>query len=177
MDQELEDSINVELAFEPDSGLQTTEDDKFLERIAGVYLRYEAEYQRVKAAADSMLRAIENKLQGIQVVCFPRVREILSARIAESAARGKGTPAKFVQTLKGRLGLRTIPGRLTIKEPESVVRAWMEGKIPTDCVETRQVVSSDKVASYVKLTGDIPDGVEQTEPREVLYVKAAFNQE
>ena len=107
--------------------------------------RYEAERDKLDANRDKMLKACENVRAGIEWKWGQMVREILFAR------QLNGMKQKFVDTLFGRLGTRTIPSKtkriFRHGCDKKTALEWAKEKFPT-AVSTR---TSESV-----VIGDLP---------------------
>ncbi len=69
----------------------------------------------------------------------------------------------------GVVGFRATPARIVIRD-EAVVMAWARRACPSAIVVSERLVKTP-ISEHVQQTGEVPDGVEVTDPRDEFFIR------
>lgn len=111
--------------------------------------------ERIKAQAAAMIAQVDAELAAIDWRWGAEFRKQVDADLA--ATKGK---RKSVKYLTGTAGYRQTPGKLVFKDAEALVQ-WASENLPEAIKLTAR---KTPVAEHIKLTGEIPPGVEWVAP-------------
>jgi phage host-nuclease inhibitor protein Gam len=119
---------------------------------------------RIKASCAAMVATAKGRLQRVQ----DRYAETLK-RWAAGQVEGKQT--KTVRLPTGSLSFRTIAAAWEVKD-EAAALAWAKEHQPS-AVKVTETVLKTEIYEHIAKTGEVPDGVVETEARESFNIKGA----
>lgn len=159
--QELWDELDAQAKLD---GLDQDDDDELIGWVLRQVNHLKADIEAIQKQAAVRQRQLETKREAIMHQYGERMREIIDKKVAEV----KGDK-RSVDTEWGRIGIRKIPGRESVKI-DDLDRAI--GAATESCPQAIKMdISKSELHRYIQETGEEIDGVhvERSPDKEVIY--------
>ena len=114
----------------------------------------DAEITRIIEWAEKQTKQHENSVEYLQGVLRPWFEE-----------QGE----KSISLPSGRIRFRKLPDKFKWKDEQAVI-SWAKINHPK-AIRTKEELDKKEIASYIKQTGEMPDGVEIEKPEPIFEVK------
>lgn len=163
--QRLYDSLNAEAMKNEDAGtVAKNEDEITLDRYLRIHGRLTSERDRLKEQMAKMLTDLDGRIDRLDFVYEPIVREIVQKMLA-------GGKSKSLHRPFGTVGFRTVPPKLEVEDAAAVAEAIIAGAIPESCQRVKIEYSQSGLTEHFKSTGELPPGCKLLESFEKFYAK------
>jgi hypothetical protein len=159
--KELWDELDAQAKLD---GLEEDDDDELIGWVLRQVNHIEADIEAIKKQADVRQRQLKARREALMHQYGERVREIIDKKVAEA----KGNK-RSVDTEWGRIGIRTVPGRESVKvdDLDKAIAA-----ATSTCPQAIQMgIYKSTLREYIDETGEEIDGVhlERSPDREIIY--------